>query len=105
MVAGTVFGEHDPRVVQFEGYRLEFRPKGFLLVVRNRDVPGVVGKVGTLLGDAGVNIAEIHLARSQEGEEAMAVIRLDGRLSASTLDLLRSLPEVTEVKMIDLSSG
>ena len=105
VVAGTVFGEHDPRVVQFEGYRLEFRPKGFLLVVRNRDVPGVVGKVGTLLGDAGVNIAEIHLARSQEGEEAMAVIRLDGRLSASNLDLLTGLPEVTEVRMIDLSGG
>ena len=105
VVAGTVFGEHDPRVVQFEGYRLEFRPKGFLLVIRNRDVPGVVGKVGTLLGDAGVNIAEIHLARSHEGEEAMAVIRLDGRLSAANLDLLTGLPEVTNVRMIDLSSG
>lgn len=104
-VAGTVFGERDPRVVRFEGYRLEFRPKGFLLVVRNLDVPGVVGKVGTLLGDAGVNIAEIHLARSQEGEEAMAVIRLDGKLTASTLGLLTGLPEVTEVQMIDLTGG
>jgi D-3-phosphoglycerate dehydrogenase len=104
-IAGTVFGDRDPRVVRFEGYRLEFRPKGFLLLVRNRDVPGVVGKVGTLLGDADVNIAEIHLARSQEDSEAMAVVRLDGKLEAPTLDRLSRIPEVTEVQMIDLSGG
>ena len=74
------------RVVQFEGYRLEFRPKGYLLLVRNEDVPGVVGKVGTLLGDAGANIAEIHLARSQEDHPAIAVVRLDGRLDAATVE-------------------
>jgi D-3-phosphoglycerate dehydrogenase len=101
-VGGTVFAERDPRVVQFEGYRLEFRPKGFLLVLRNRDVPGVVGKIGTLLGEAEVNIAEIHLARRPEGEEAMAVIRLDGALEPEVLAALEELPEVTRVTMVDL---
>jgi D-3-phosphoglycerate dehydrogenase len=104
-VAGTVFGDRDPRVVQFEGYRLEFRPKGLLLLVRNKDVPGVVGKVGTLLGDARVNIAEIHLARSNEHSEAMAVVRLDGKPGGPTLDRLSRIPEVTQVQMIDLSGG
>lgn len=101
-VAGTVFGERDPRVVQIEGYRLEFRPKGFLLVLRNRDVPGVVGKVGTLLGEAGANIAEIHLARQPEGSEAMAVVRLDAELAPAVLAALAEVPEITEVTMIDL---
>lgn len=101
-VAGTVFAERDPRVVQFEGYRLEFRPKGFLLVLRNRDVPGVVGKVGTLLGEAQVNIAEIHLARSPKGEEAMAVVRLDGDLEPQVLAALAEIPEITQVTMVDL---
>ena len=101
-VAGTVFAERDPRVVQIEGYRLEFRPKGYLLVLRNRDVPGVVGKVGTLLGDARVNIAEIHLSRSPEEAMAMAVVRLDGDLEPSVLEALEEITEVTQVTMIDL---
>ncbi len=101
-VAGTVFGDTDPRVVQFEGYRLEFRPKGNLLVLRNQDVPGVVGKIGSLLGEAGANIAEIHLARHASEGEAMAVIRLDESLSPETLSQLLELPEVYRAQMIDL---
>lgn len=101
-VAGTVFGHGDPRVVHFEGYRLEFRPQGILLVVRNRDVPGVVGKLGTALGRAGVNIAEIHLARSRAGEQAVAVLGLDQELDDATLGELMGIPEVTRVQMVDL---
>jgi D-3-phosphoglycerate dehydrogenase len=101
-LAGTIFGESDPRVVHFGEYRLEFRPQGKLLVLQNRDVPGVVGKVGTLLGDAGVNIAEIHLARETGGEGAMAVIRLDQELAAGTLAELEALPEVNRVQLVDL---
>ncbi len=101
-VAGTVFGERDPRVVKVGGYLLEFRPKGYLLVIRNRDVPGVVGRVGTLLGEAAVNIAEIHLARRPEGEQAMAVVRLDGELAPAVLEALGEIPEILEVTMIDL---
>ncbi len=62
-LAGALFGERDARVVRFRGFRLEFRPEGQLMVLSNRDVPGVVGRLGTILGEAGVNIAEIHLAR------------------------------------------
>jgi len=101
-VAGTVFGDTDPRVVQFEGYRLEFRPKGNLLVLRNQDVPGVVGKIGSLLGESGANIAEIHLARHTGEGEAMAVVRLDEALSPETLSRLVELPEVHKAQMIDL---
>jgi D-3-phosphoglycerate dehydrogenase len=101
-LAGTIFGESDPRVVHFGQYRLEFRPQGKLLVLQNRDVPGVVGKVGTLLGDAGVNIAEIHLARETGGEGAMAVIRLDQELAGGTLAELEALPEVSRVQLVDL---
>ena len=54
-------------MVRFEGYRLEFRPEGKLLVLENQDVPGVVGKVGTLLAETNVNIADIHLAPPRDG--------------------------------------
>ncbi len=76
-LAGLVVGEGDLRVVEFLGYRLEFRPNGRLLVLENRDVPGVVGRIGTTLGEAGVNIAEIHLSRHEDAGEALAVLRLD----------------------------
>ncbi len=105
-LAGTVFGEADLRVVRYDDYRLEFRPEGRLLVLRNSDVPGVVGRVGTLLGEATVNIAGIHLARGpvrESGEvDAVAVIRLDQRPAEEILDRLRALPEVSRALLVAL---
>ncbi len=104
-LAGTLFGEADPRVVGFEGYRLEFRPEGRLLFLRNRDVPGVVGRLGTLLGEAGVNIAEIHLARRDGGGDAVAVLRLDQEPGPVVLEALARLPEVSQVRLVDLGAA
>jgi len=103
-LAGTLFGERDARVVRLESFRLEFRPSGRLLVLRNLDVPGVVGKLGTLLGGAGINIADIHLAR-HDGGEALAVLRLDSEPSAEALAALRALPEVVSARLVDLGRG
>ncbi len=89
-------------MVRFEGYRLEFRPEGRLLVLQNLDVPGVVGKLGTLLGEAGTNIADIHLSRENGGEDAVAVIRLDQEPPAATLEELGALPEVSRVRLVDM---
>jgi D-3-phosphoglycerate dehydrogenase len=101
-VAGTVLAEAAPRVVRFRGFRLEFRPSGKLLVLQNLDVPGVVGKVGTLLGDAKANIAEIHLAREANKETAIAVVRLDAAPEAEVLEALAELPEINSVQLVDL---
>jgi D-3-phosphoglycerate dehydrogenase len=95
-LGGTLFGDRDPRVVRFENYRLEFRPEGNLLVLENQDRPGVVGKVGTLLAEADVNIADIHLAR--RGQEALAVLRLDQEPTEALLDKLKALPEVKSAR-------
>lgn len=101
-LAGTLFGERDTRIVRFAGFRLEFRPSGKLLVLRNRDVPGVVGKVGTLLGDANINIAEIHLARRDGDDNALAVLRLDQQPDAAVLARLQELGDVVSARAIDL---
>jgi len=106
-VAGTLYGESDPRVVSILGFRLEFSPRGLLLILRNADVPGVVGMLGVTLGEAGINIADIHLAR-EDGEddegsaEALAVLRLDQAPSAELLEKLRSEEVVREVHLLDL---
>jgi len=68
-------------------------------------VPGVVGKFGTLLGEAGLNIAEIHLARQREEETAMAVVRLDEAPGAEVLARFEALPEVSRVQLVDLESA
>ncbi len=101
-IAGALFHDGDPRIVGFDGYQLEFRPEGKLLLLRNRDVPGVVGKLGTALGGAGVNIAEIHLSRRAGGSEAIAVVRLDQNVPADVLESLRALPEVARADQVDV---
>lgn len=95
-LGGTLFGDTDPRVVRFGDYRLEFRPEGNLLVLENLDRPGVVGKIGTLLAEADVNIADIHLSR--RGEEALAVLRLDQEPTPALVEKLRALPEVKSAR-------
>jgi D-3-phosphoglycerate dehydrogenase len=65
-------------------------------------VPGVIGRIGTLLGQAGVNIAEYHLGRVSAAGQAMAAMSVDGKLSADLLIGLRALPEVLEVKQAEL---
>jgi D-3-phosphoglycerate dehydrogenase len=67
-------------------------------VLRNRDVPGVIGRVGTILGIAGVNIAEYHQARLGAGGEALAAIRVDGTPSLQVIEQLETIPEVLWVK-------
>ncbi|MEM7583780.1 MAG: phosphoglycerate dehydrogenase [Acidobacteriota bacterium] len=99
---GTLFHNRDARIVRLCGYDLEFEPKGTLLVVRNHDVPGVVGKLGTALGDAGVNIAAIHLSRQAGSSQALAVARLDQQPEASFLDGLRELDEVQTADLVDV---
>ncbi|MEM9556374.1 MAG: phosphoglycerate dehydrogenase [Acidobacteriota bacterium] len=100
MVAGTLFLDREPRIVTFDDYPLEFRPKGHLLIVRNQDIPGVVGRLGTTLGEAGVNIAEIHLARRPQSDQAVAVVRLDQEPSDEVVTAVQAIDGVTHVRKL-----
>ena len=66
-VSGALLGAGHSRVVRLGQFHVDFIPQGSLLLLRNRDVPGVIGRVGTLLGDAGINIAEYHQSRLEAG--------------------------------------
>ena len=70
--------------------------------MRNRDVPGVIGRVGTILGERGVNISRFHLGRRERGGEAMAVVEIDAPLQRETLEELTSFPEVIYARQIKL---
>jgi D-3-phosphoglycerate dehydrogenase len=95
----TLFTGRDARVVEVDGLPLEFRPEGTVVYLRNRDVPGVVGGVGTILGEAGINIADFSLARG-DGARAAAVIAVDTAPPPAVLDRLRALPAVEEVRVV-----
>jgi D-3-phosphoglycerate dehydrogenase len=95
----TLFSGRDARVVKVDELPLEFRPEGTVVFVRNRDVPGVVGTVGTVLGEARVNIADFSLARG-DGSKAAAVIAVDSAPSSETLERLRHAPAIEDVRVV-----
>ncbi len=101
-VEGTLFGRRDPRIVRVNQFDIEAVPSGQLIAIHNRDVPGVVGRVGTLLGNSSVNIGRIHLSRDQERGEAFSLINVDTEVPASVLEGLRQLSGVVSVRQIAL---
>ncbi|MBD0324934.1 MAG: ACT domain-containing protein, partial [Pyrinomonadaceae bacterium] len=102
-VAGALFGPGgDGRITEINGFRLEAIPHGHMLVTRNRDVPGVIGHLGTVLGQHGVNISRFHLGRRERGGEAMAVIETDAPLGDETLKELRTFEPVISARQIEL---
>lgn len=105
LVAGALLDQRHPRLVRIGDYRLDVVPHGALVILRNRDVPGVIGRVGTLLGAAGINIGEYHQARLAAGGEALAVVNVDAPLAPSVIGDLRALPGVTDVRQVDVGDG
>lgn len=101
-VAGALRGDQ-PRIVRINAYPVDVRPRGVLVILRNHDVPGVIGRVGTLLGEAGVNIAEYHQGRLEVGGDALAAIAVDERLRPEVMDALTRLPDVVNVRQVELS--
>lgn len=101
-VSGTVFHEQNQRIVSVNNYRVEFKPEGHLIYIINKDVPGVVGRVGSILGDHEINIAEYNLARNASGGTALAVVTVDSPLSGDALTALQVLPAIKEVRPLRL---
>ncbi len=99
-VAGALVGNSHGRVVRIDDYHVDIAPEGWMLVIRNRDVPGVIGRVGTVLGGAGINIASYHQARrATPGEGALAAISVDQELANGVLGELQRLPDVLDVRL------
>ncbi|MDW8327802.1 MAG: phosphoglycerate dehydrogenase [Anaerolineales bacterium] len=102
LVAGTLFGGSEARLVQMDDTRMDARPEGHALVMVSRDVPGVIGIVGSLLAQFGVNIAEWRLGRDVPGGRALSFINLDEAAPPAALDAIRALPQIIEVRAIRL---
>ena len=103
-VEGMVAQDGSPRILLMDGIGLEAPLEGTLLLTRNRDVPGVIGKIGTALGNLGVNIATFALGRRkpEQGADALALVRLDGNVDGAVVQQIRAIPSITEAKLIRL---
>ena len=99
-VRGTLLGKgNDPRIVEVDGRAIEVRPVDVLLVVRNVDKPGIVGKLGTILGDCEVNIANMSLSRAEDREWALTICELDHEPPESALQALVEDPDIREARI------
>jgi len=102
----TVIHGEQPRLLEFDDFDIEAPLEGNLLVCRNLDVPGVIGKIGTILGEQGVNIANFALGRERTGPKpvkALAVVQVDAPVSGRTLDALKTIEALLEAKPVQLS--
>jgi D-3-phosphoglycerate dehydrogenase len=100
-VCGAVFAGGEPRVVQIDDFALEAKLQGHMLVIGNVDKPGVIGKVGTILGNAQINVARLHVGvRHSADEKAIALWTVDGEVSSDVLGEIRSHGGVSSVNYV-----
>jgi D-3-phosphoglycerate dehydrogenase len=101
-VAGTIFGGRHMRLVDVDGVEVDTIPQGNILMVRNDDTPGTVGRVGTFLGDKGVNIARMGLGRKPGSGRAIMLIEVDSEVSQQLTEQLTRLPGIRETRFLRL---
>ena len=101
---GTVLHDGTPRVIMIEGIPLEAQLEGTILYLRNEDKPGVIGQVGSTLGQLGVNIATFALGRSaaHQGAHAVSLVRVDGEVTTTILEPIRKIAAITEARLLHL---
>lgn len=102
-VAGTLFNAKYPRLVEVHGIALEASLGQHMLYVNNEDKPGLIGNLGSLLGNAGINIATFHLGRNREQEDAISLVEVDQPVNAGLLEKIRELPSVKQVKLLSFA--
>ena len=99
-VAGTLFGNASPRLVEMFGIRVEAELDGDMLYIVNEDTPGFIGRVGTTLGEAGINIGTFNLGRRNAGGEAVLLLSVDSKIPQQVLDAVNKLPGVKRVNAL-----
>jgi D-3-phosphoglycerate dehydrogenase len=97
-VVGTLFANSTPRLVEIFGIRVEAELEGEMIYIVNEDTPGFIGRLGTLLGEEGVNIGTFSLGRREAGGEAVALVSVDGHIGPDLVQRLQALPGVKTVK-------
>ena len=101
-IDGSVFEDMRPRLVNVMGFNMEVLPKGTMLLIENIDVPGVIGKVGTILGVLKINIGAYLLNRGNNGKNAYSIIRIDNRLNEEGVNLVSDISEIISLRQVQV---
>ena len=101
-IAATLYNDDEPRLVQIDGYRVDVRPEGIILVTHSHDRPGFIGRVGTLLGQHNINIATWRTGRSTPGGLAVSFISVDNDIPQEVIDAVRNYELVMKVRKVKL---
>ncbi|MEW6638211.1 MAG: phosphoglycerate dehydrogenase [Actinomycetota bacterium] len=102
-VSGTLIGpRHQPRLVSAMGFDLDVVPEKHMLFIRNEDVPGMIGKVGSILGDHGINIGNMAVGRGEPGSRAAMAVTVDEPVPEEVVKVLLSIPGFTEARAVTL---
>jgi D-3-phosphoglycerate dehydrogenase len=101
-VQGTLSARREPRIVRIDRYFVETSPEGYMLIIKNRDKPGLIGNLGTLLGKAQINIAGMSNGRDEPGGMAITVVNIDQPVPPAVLADVKRLEHVVDVKLINL---
>jgi len=101
-VSGTLFGKANPRIVKINGFEVEVQLTEKMLVFSNIDRPGVIGNIGSLLGQSGINISGMQFGREKPGGKAISVLNIDSRVDQAILKKLNTFPNVVSVKLVTL---
>jgi D-3-phosphoglycerate dehydrogenase len=101
-IAATLFGHDEPRLVEIDGYRVDVRPEGIILVISNHDQPGFIGQVGSILGEHGINISVWRYGRDEPYGRAISFIGVDSDVPGRVIDILLDLELVMKVKKVRL---
>ncbi len=99
-VGGTVFSDGRPRFIQVRDINMEFEVTPHMLFVRNADKPGLIGRFGMLMGEAGVNIATLNLGRDKPGGDAICLVSVDEDIPDAVIAKIKALPNVIRVNQL-----
>ncbi len=99
-IMGTLFSNKEPRIIKMDKFYVEAVPAGYMLVVSNNDAPGVVGKIGTLLGKHGINIAEMSFGRDKKSGEAISLLNVDSEIPKNVIRKLKKAKDILDVKQV-----
>ncbi len=101
-LSGTVFGRADLRIVALDGYGVDFKPEGHHIITRHTDKPGIVGRVGSILGEESVNIAGMYLGRSSESGRAVMALSLDQPAPPSVMAQIAAMEGMESARLVEL---
>lgn len=101
-IAGTLFTKVDPRIVRIDESYVDAVPEGYMLFMQNKDVPGIIGQIGTILGRNNVNIAGMSFGRESKGGKAISVLNIDSDVPKNVLEEIRKSPNIFGVKLVKL---